>query len=381
MLKPHLCLGLGLGLATCLLGASAHAKPEPARGRVEAMRMVPSAPSPTPIETPKRAPTALATEKRERAATEPGPSTSQPSERAGAAKARARDKEREPPPCLNSPVRLTRQLGSEIEQRELSLTFCDGKVNPGALDSLSVLARSRSVERPELAAIKAYQRLPGDEGPKDKRRDPAYVTPQIMRLHPGLLERLQRVAEHFPQRTIEVVSGHRPEARDSSRHHHGRALDFRVAGISRERLRDFLRSFEQTGVGYYPNSSFVHVDVRDDKGYWVDRSGPGEPADYGVWPPPKREIERTQARILESALAELSVLGGASLLPAPRPPPRRIDGSGVRHAAAAFAAASQPAPRAHADEAEPSESGDRLTQREIAKIRAEALKALAALQN
>ena len=28
------------------------------------------------------------------------------------------------------------------------------------------------------------------------------------------------------------------------------------------------------GVGYYPNSSFVHLDVRNHFSYWVDYAGP-----------------------------------------------------------------------------------------------------------
>src|SRR5690606_9609465 len=69
-----------------------------------------------------------------------------------------------------------------------------------------------------------------------------------------------------------------------------------------------LRKFDQTGVGYYPNSYFVHMDVREDRGYWVDRSGPGEPADYGRWPPPKQEIDRASAKMVRGALAELEAL-------------------------------------------------------------------------
>ncbi|HEX6241303.1 MAG TPA: DUF882 domain-containing protein [Polyangiales bacterium] len=317
--------------------------------------------------------------------TPPPAPTREPGNRTGAARARTRERTTEPPPCFKSPVLITRQLGSEVERGELSLAYCDGRISLAALDALSVLARSRHAQRPDTAELKAYQRLPLDRGPAERRRDPGYVTRGIMRLHPGLLERLQRVSEHFPRRAIEVVSGHRPEARESSRHHHGRALDFRVAGVTRERLRDFLRTFEQTGVGYYPNSSFVHMDVRDDRGYWVDRSGPGEKADYGVWPPPKREIERAQARIVEGALAQLSTLqgaGGAKLSVAPAPAPRGLDGSRVTRALAAFEAAGprRTAPTESPVRGEPRESGDELTQKQIAAIRAEALRALADLQ-
>jgi hypothetical protein len=37
---------------------------------------------------------------------------------------------------------------------------------------------------------------------------------------------------------------------------------------------------DQVGVGYYPNSSFVHVDVRSQNTQWVDRSSPGERPEY-----------------------------------------------------------------------------------------------------
>ncbi|HEY0711832.1 MAG TPA: hypothetical protein VGF45_04105, partial [Polyangia bacterium] len=35
------------------------------------------------------------------------------------------------------------------------------------------------------------------------------------------------------------------------------------------------------GVGYYPNSSFVHLDIRRGaSAFWIDYSGPGENAIY-----------------------------------------------------------------------------------------------------
>jgi hypothetical protein len=311
-------------------------------------------------------------------------------------------------------VVVTRHLTGEPERLSLSLTDCDGKPNPSALDALSVLARSRHVGRPEQAALRAYQGLPIDKGPQGKRRHPGYVAPEIMRLHEGLLTRLQRVAELFPGRPIEIVSGHRPEARLTSRHHHGRALDFRLEGVTRERLRDALRGFEQTGVGYYPNSTFVHMDVRDDKGYWVDRSGPGEAADYGAWPPPAREVQTTQDRILRGALAELAQLGSQRGLPAAMADPRadrgreargRLDAAGANalgrrslESAHRLLAAAEGASRPHVEtRAEPpsartgdtpppgprgpiarddSEPGDQLSPREIARIRREAVQAL-----
>jgi hypothetical protein len=264
-------------------------------------------------------------------------------------------------PCYAPEVHLVRKRGDELEERSLHLTMCDGTPNTSAVDSLSVLARPRPVERPLLPEIKAYQRLSLDKGPAEKRRKPDHLTEHVLRVNAGLTARLQKVAAHFPGKTIEIISGHRPDARDTSRHHHGRALDIRVEGVSREALRDFLRTLDETGVGYYPNGYFVHVDVRDDRGYWVDRSGPGEAADYGPWPPRKEEIDRARKGVLEQAMADLSALNE----------PIKLDG--VR--AAPERARRDVAPEEREIEP-PANEGDEMTADEVARIKAEALKAL-----
>jgi hypothetical protein len=66
----------------------------------------------------------------------------------------------------------------------------------------------------------------------------------------------------------------------------GLACDFRVVGVSNQELRDYLRrNFDKVGVGYYPNSSFVHLDIRKDhSAFWIDYSGPGERAIYSAAP-------------------------------------------------------------------------------------------------
>ncbi|MFT3927979.1 MAG: DUF882 domain-containing protein [Myxococcales bacterium] len=282
-------------------------------------------------------------------------------------------KEKEKAPCYAPEVHVQRRRGTELEDRALTLTFCDGAPNPAALDSVSVLARPRDVERPELAEIRAYQRLPVDKGPKSKRRDAAYVSKQVMRLHPGLISRLQRVASRFPGKAIEIISGHRPDARDTSRHHHGRALDMRVGGVSREVLRDFLRTFPETGVGYYPNSFFVHMDVRDDKGYWVDRSGPGEAPDYGPWPPKKSHIDHDSEQLVESALKDLAQLESANLFGDPKP--AREHQAGPRTGRALSAAQRL----LHAAEEAARDEDDDMGPDEIERIRKEARAAIEAL--
>lgn len=99
-----------------------------------------------------------------------------------------------------------------------------------------------------------------------------------------LVEILARISDHFGGRTITIVSGYRAaggNTRESSRHVRGAALDIRIAGVPNHVLRDYVRStFRNVGVGYYPRSGFVHVDVRDRSTYWIDWAGPGERPRY-----------------------------------------------------------------------------------------------------
>ena len=113
-----------------------------------------------------------------------------------------------------------------------------------------------------------------------------------------LLQMLARISDHFGGRVVHVVSGFRHAGgytRETSQHTHGNALDIRIDGVPNTELRDFVRStFDRVGVGYYPRSTFVHVDARDRSAYWVDWSRPGEAPQYqrrGEAPPADAEGE------------------------------------------------------------------------------------------
>jgi len=47
----------------------------------------------------------------------------------------------------------------------------------------------------------------------------------------------------------------------NSFHMYGKAVDLSVPGVSLRKLRDVAMSLKQGGVGYYPKSGFVHIDV------------------------------------------------------------------------------------------------------------------------
>ncbi len=101
--------------------------------------------------------------------------------------------------------------------------------------------------------------------------------------NPRLLQVLTTISDHFGGRRIYVISGYRVPGgytRESSRHTQGDAVDIRVDGVPNTALRDFCRTLSRTGCGYYPNSTFVHVDVRASSSYWVDWSRPGEAPRY-----------------------------------------------------------------------------------------------------
>ena len=177
--------------------------------------------------------------------------------------------------CLHTPV----ELAHGTEKAKVALTTCDGKATTAALTALTSIARPHGVAKPDLEAV-----ADGDSAKKAAQKAGLKVA------DPGLVTRLQAIADHFQGKRISVVSGYRPTAK-SGYHKDARALDVHVDGVKNEDLVTYCRSLSDTGCGYYPKSSFVHVDVRP-KGtghvYWIDASGPGEAAKYvAAWPPPK----------------------------------------------------------------------------------------------
>ncbi|MEQ8458184.1 MAG: DUF882 domain-containing protein [Sandaracinaceae bacterium] len=170
-------------------------------------------------------------------------------------------------------------MGGERERVSLPLLDCAGLALPSALRAVSLLARPRQLDTPPTEReLEAWRAADGD---------PGFLAADVRLLHPELLVRLQQIGDAFPGQAIEIISGYRPQSPRTSRHHHGRALDLRVRDVPREHVRDLAVTFPETGVGWYPNSVFVHVDVRSEPAYWVDLSGPGEPARYvqGAQPP------------------------------------------------------------------------------------------------
>jgi len=95
-------------------------------------------------------------------------------------------------------------------------------------------------------------------------------------VEPRLVDLVYRIALHFAAPEVRVISGYRtPHGRNASNHGHGRAIDLVVPGAADEDVAKFARELGFVGVGIYPTSGFVHVDVRDRSYFWVDASAPG----------------------------------------------------------------------------------------------------------
>jgi uncharacterized protein YcbK (DUF882 family) len=107
-----------------------------------------------------------------------------------------------------------------------------------------------------------------------------------------LTKLLYEIGRHY-EKTLIVYDGYRApkvarqKGNTKSPHKKGIAVDFKlqlesedpkIARDSLKELRDYLyTSYDAVGVGYYPNSTFVHLDVRGKgKAFWVDYSYPGQ---------------------------------------------------------------------------------------------------------
>jgi len=164
------------------------------------------------------------------------------------------------PPCTGAAIALDR---GGVEAARFPLVDCKGKPLDSAVARVSVLARPWGA--PRRAAAKTSH------------------------IDAGVITRLDVIAKKLAGHTITLVGGPKPSASGSSAHHAGRAVDLRVDGVDNQKLIELCRTLPDTGCGYYPNASFVHLDVRAPgagKWYWIDASEPGEPPRYVTsWPP------------------------------------------------------------------------------------------------
>jgi len=107
-------------------------------------------------------------------------------------------------------------------------------------------------------------------------RDPDHIVQT--ELNRRTLQLLFRAAYHFRAASVEVVSAYRrPGRRREGLHAEGRAIDFKLPGVSAAALAAYLRTLPRVGVGVYthPRTQYVHLDTRERSFHWLDASPPG----------------------------------------------------------------------------------------------------------
>ncbi|WNC71104.1 DUF882 domain-containing protein [Thalassotalea psychrophila] len=62
-------------------------------------------------------------------------------------------------------------------------------------------------------------------------------------------------------KTNAMLAGQSTKVAKKSFHMKGMAIDFAIPGIDLKLVRDTAKSLKLGGVGYYPNSGFVHIDT------------------------------------------------------------------------------------------------------------------------
>ncbi|MDC0747769.1 DUF882 domain-containing protein [Polyangium mundeleinium] len=152
-------------------------------------------------------------------------------------------------------------------------------------------------------------------------------------IDPRLATLLGMVSDHFGGRTIHITSGFRPysptQYTKHSNHNLGRAIDFSIEGVPNTMLRDFCRTFRNAGVGYYPNSTFVHLDVRTTKAFWIDYSRPGEAPRYDS-PVAQASADESTADVDQAPSGATPAPAGVGKETTPTPPAQG-GGSGDTH--------------------------------------------------
>lgn len=155
----------------------------------------------------------------------------------------------EPLPRPSGNIHLI-SLSNPSDQAKVNIYNADGSYNLDAFDELSGVLRCRRTD--------------------------------VMKpMDPQLLTYLSHVYDHFGAKPLQVVSGYRNQRKQSSNHFKGTASDIRIEGVSIKQIKAFAETLDRggMGIGIYPRSLFVHIDVRSPPSYrWTDFSPPNPDA-------------------------------------------------------------------------------------------------------
>ncbi|WP_374569832.1 DUF882 domain-containing protein [Phenylobacterium sp.] len=101
-----------------------------------------------------------------------------------------------------------------------------------------------------------------------------FRTGDVHPIAPGLLDLVSALSHKFEAAgSVQVISGYRSPKTNAalharsdgvathSLHMQGQAMDIRMPGVQLADLRKGALDMKRGGVGYYPSSNFVHVDI------------------------------------------------------------------------------------------------------------------------
>ena len=123
-----------------------------------------------------------------------------------------------------------------------------------------------------LAVAADYRRHPVPQAVIDRFLRCRF-TNQTTAIDRRLFPALVGAANHFHVDRVVIISGHRSpkynlllhkkgrEVSNDSRHVVGTAIDFRLPGVPTDALRAWALGLGLGGVGFYPESGFVHIDT------------------------------------------------------------------------------------------------------------------------
>jgi len=90
-----------------------------------------------------------------------------------------------------------------------------------------------------------------------------------LRVTLGSQEEYNIICGYRSPETNKTLSKKNAGVAKKSLHMQGKAIDLRLAHTPLKELRDAARSLKVGGVGYYPKSNFIHVDIRPKPAYWT----------------------------------------------------------------------------------------------------------------
>ncbi len=142
-----------------------------------------------------------------------------------------------------SPIRELSFHNTHTDEKLSVCYFCDGKYDTAALQKIDYILRD-------------------------------HRTGETKSIHTNLIDLLHAVAVKSKcQSPFFVISGYRSHATNAklrkkrkgvaakSLHMEGKAIDIRIPDYSTHRLRQVALDLKGGGVGYYPRSDFVHLDI------------------------------------------------------------------------------------------------------------------------